>query len=149
MKAKNDCTQRMTNKLNDPKAAPKAYWSIFNRFLYNKKIPAICPLLVNDKFVSYFCTKANMFNDFFASICTPTNNGSTIPLFAYKTNVRINSFRINHDYISLIIKNLDSNKAYGCDNISIKMIQICGESIAFPLKLLLETALKEKKLPDI
>ena len=70
-------------------------------------------------------------------------------LFVCKTNVRINSFRINHDDISLIIKNLDSNKAYGCDNISIKMIQICGESIALPLKLLFETALKEKKFPDI
>ena len=25
---KNDYTQRMTNKLNDPKAAPKTYWSV-------------------------------------------------------------------------------------------------------------------------
>ena len=56
---------------------------------------------------------------------------------------------LNHNDISSIIKNLDSNKAHGCDNISIKMIQICGESIAFPLKLLFETALKEKKFPDI
>ena len=70
-------------------------------------------------------------------------------LFAYKTNVRINSFLINHDDISLIIKYLDSNKAHGFDNISIKMIQICGESIALPLKLLFERALKEKKLSDI
>ena len=44
MKAKNDYTQRMTNKLNDPKADPKTYWSILNRFLYNKKIAAIPPL---------------------------------------------------------------------------------------------------------
>ena len=72
-----------------------------------------------------------------------------MPPFAYKTNVRINSSRINHNDISLIIKKLDSNKAHGCDNISIKMIQICGESIALPLKLLFETALKEKKFPDI
>ena len=72
-----------------------------------------------------------------------------MPQFAYKTNVRINSFCISLNDISLIIKYLDSNKAHGCDNISIKMIQICGESIAFPLKLLFETALKEKKLPDI
>ena len=72
-----------------------------------------------------------------------------MPPFAYKTNVRINSFRINHNDISLTIKNIDLNKAHGCDNISIKMIQICGESIALPLKLLFETALKEKKFPDI
>ena len=69
--------------------------------------------------------------------------------FAYKTNVRINFFRINHNDISLIIKNLDSNKAHACGNISKKMIQICGGSIALPLKLLCETALKEKTFPDI
>ena len=84
------------------------------------------------KFVSHFCTTAYLFNDVFASICTPINNGSTMPPFAYKTNVRINSLRINHNDISLIIKNIDLNKAHGCDNISIKMIQICGESIALP-----------------
>ena len=33
--------------------------------------------------------------------------------------------------------------------ISQKMIQICGESIALPLKLLFETALSEKKFPNI
>ena len=72
-----------------------------------------------------------------------------MPPSAYKTNVIINSFRINHNDISLIVKNLDSNKAHGCDNISIKMKQSCGESIALPLKLLFETVLKEKKFPDI
>ena len=82
MKAKNDYTQRMTNKLNDPKAAPKTHWSILNRFLYNKKVPAIPPLLRNGKFVSYFCDKSNLFNEFFASTCTPINNGSTIAPFA-------------------------------------------------------------------
>ena len=45
-----------------------------------------------------------------------------MPPFAYKTSVRIDSFHINHNDISLIIKNLDSNKAHGCDNISMKII---------------------------
>ena len=72
-----------------------------------------------------------------------------MPPFAYKTSVRINFFGINHRDISLVIKNLDSNKAHGCDNISTKAIQICGESIALPLKLLFETGLKEEKFPDI
>ena len=102
----------MTSKLNDPKAAPKTYWSILNRFLYNKKIPSIPPLLVNDKFISDFHIKANLFNDFFASICTPINNGSTLPQLAYKTDVKINSFRVNQNDISLIIKTLDAEKAH-------------------------------------
>ena len=45
----------------------------------------------------------------------------------------------------LIIKNLDSSKAHGWDNISIKMIKICGESITVPLKIIFEQSLKEKK----
>ena len=45
--------------------------------------------------------------------------------------------------ISSIIKNLDPTKTHGFDNISIKMIQIFGESIAFPLKLIFKTTLKK------
>ena len=42
------------------------------------------------------------------------------------------------------MKILDLNKAHGCDNISRKMIQIFGESVALPLKLQFEIASKEK-----
>ena len=45
-----------------------------------------------------------------------------MPPLAYKNNLRIDSFRINHNDASLIIKNLDSNKAHDCDNISMKTI---------------------------
>ena len=83
LKAKSDYTLRMTSKPNDPKAAPKTYSSILNRFLYNKKIPSIPPLLVDNKFLfSDFHVKANLLNDF----CSP------LPQFAYKTGVKINSF---------------------------------------------------------
>ena len=51
--------------------------------------------------------------------------------------------------ISPIIKTFDAEKTHGWDNISIKMIQICGNAIALPLILVFETALKEKKFPDI
>ena len=71
LKAKNDYIIRMTSKLNNPKTAPKTYWSILKQFLYNKKIPQ---LLANNKFISDLCIKANLFNDFFASICTPIKN---------------------------------------------------------------------------
>ena len=117
--------------------------------LYNKNIPSIPPLVVNNKFISDFRVKANPFNDSFASIYTPINNGSILPQFTYKTDVKINSFRVNQNDISVIIKTLDAEKTHGWDNISIKMIQICGDPIALPLMLEFETALKEKKFPDI
>ena len=80
----------------------------------------IPPLLVNNKFISEFCVKANLFNDFFASMCAPINNGSTLPQFSYMTDVNINSFLVNQNDISLITKTLNAEKAPGWDNTLIK-----------------------------
>ena len=63
--AKNDYINKMTDKLQNPSTASKTYWAILSCLLYNKKIPAIPPLLADGKFVSDFCEKANLFNNFF------------------------------------------------------------------------------------
>ena len=62
--AKNDYINKKTDKLQNPSTA-KTYWAILSRLLYNKKIPAIPPLLADSKFVSDFCEKANLFINFF------------------------------------------------------------------------------------
>ena len=40
-------------------------------------------------------------------------------------------------------------QAHGWDNISIKMIKICGESVSVPLKIILEQSLKKKEISRI
>ena len=45
---------QLFEKLNDPITALKTYWKVRNRFLNNKKIPAIPPLLVNGEIISNF-----------------------------------------------------------------------------------------------
>ena len=84
----------MTNKLEHSNAAPKTYWAILNRLLYNKKIPAIPPLFVDGSFISDYCKKSNLFNNFFVSIWTPIKNNSVLPPLLYRTNTRINYFCI-------------------------------------------------------
>ena len=116
----------MTKKLADSNTSPKTYWSILNRLLY-KKIPTIPPLLVDGKLVSDFCKKANIFNNFFTSICTPIDNTSCLPSFSYRAGSRIKSFHVTENDILAIIKTLDPNKAHGCDNISIRMIKVCSQ----------------------
>ena len=118
----------MSKKLEDLKTAPKTYCTILNRLIYNKKIPAIPPLFVNGNFVSDFSVKTNLFNDFFASICTPIKNSSVLPPLTYRTNKKLNSLRISEQDIP------DSSKAHGYDNLSIKMIKFWEESITIPLK---------------
>ena len=41
----------ITSKLADSHTAPKTYWTLLKRLLYNKKIPTIPPSLVDGKFV--------------------------------------------------------------------------------------------------
>ena len=133
----------MTTKLEYSNAAPKTYWAILNRLLYNKKIPAIPPLFVDGSFISGYYKKANIFNNFFVSICTLIKNNSVLPPLLYKTNNRINSFCVTNKDILSIIKSLDSSKPHGYDNISIKMIKICRESITIPLKIIFAESLKK------
>ena len=52
---------RLSAELEDPSTAPKTYWSILNRFLSNKKITIMSPILVNDKVVSNFAEKTKLF----------------------------------------------------------------------------------------
>ena len=117
--------------------------------LYNKKIPTIPPLLVDGKLVLDFCKKVNIFNNFFTSICTPIDNRSCLPSFSYRTGSRIKSFHVTENDILAIIKKLDPNKAHGCDNIAIKMIEICSQSLTLPLKIIFEHSIKKGKFPEI
>ena len=70
----------LVNKLNDPKTAPKTYWTILKTFTNGSKIPLIPPLLIDDKLVTYFLDKANLFNNFSVKQCNPISNDSTVPV---------------------------------------------------------------------
>ena len=110
--------------------------------LYDKKIPAIPPLLADGNFISDLCEKANLFNNFFASICTPIKN-SRLPPFIYKTNTRIHCFCVTNKDILAIINSLNSNKARKYDNISVKIIKIFNKSVTISLKIIFEESLKK------
>ena len=82
-------SEKMAGKLDNTFAAPKACWSILNNFLGERKTPSIPPLIVYDFVVSDCTIKANLFNNFFASQCSPVVNSSTLPNFCYKTQKRV------------------------------------------------------------
>ena len=50
--------------------------------------------------------------------------------------------------IYLISKNLNPEKAHGWDNISIRMIKLCGKAIVDPLQILFLSFLEEGVYPD-
>ena len=147
-KSKELYVSKLSRKLNDPHTSSKTYWSTLNRFIGRGKIPIIPPLNVNGELVTDFAKKANLFNNFFADQCSVLSNDSTLPDFSYCTNHRISEVELSDERILKIIKDLDPNKALGCDNISVKMIQLCGDSIVLPLKLIFRSALNSGVFPS-
>ena len=75
--------------------------------------------------------------------CTPIDKTSFLQSFSYRTESRIKSFHVTENDILAIIKTLDPNKAHGCDNISIRMIKICSQSLTLPLKIIFEHSIKK------
>ena len=63
-KSKEKYYQRINTKLNDPSLSNKTYWSTLKTFFNGKKAPIILPLFINNKFVTDFQEKANVFNSF-------------------------------------------------------------------------------------
>ena len=119
-----------------------------NRFLSNKNLPIIPPILVDDRVVSNFAKKTELFNSYFASQYTPVTNKSQLPSLEFKTGKKIEKITFTDDDIHLIIKNLNIDKAYEWVNISIRMIKLCGKSIARPLSLIFQSILNDGVFPD-
>ena len=57
------------------------------------------------------------------------------------------SFDTTEEDIFLLTKKLDP--AHGCDNVSIKMIKICSDSLSVSLKIIFEHSLNKGRFPEI
>ena len=106
-------------------------------------------MLVNNKTVSGFTEKANLFNDFFASQCTPINNNSVLSSRkSFKTSKGLYKLNIKEDDILKIIRNLNVNKAHGHDDISIRMLKIFDSVLTEPLNIIFNNCIDHGVFPD-
>ena len=139
---------KLSSRLADPLTSPKTYWSILKTFLNNKKIPCIPPLFHENKFVTDFKEKAELFNHFFVNQCSLLSNNSVLPTdLPQLTNKCLDSIHFSSNDIAKIISHLDPNKAHGHDMLSIRMIKLCGNSICNPLSIIFNDCLNEGKFP--
>ena len=139
--AKEKCYHNTVNK--------QVYWSLLKIFLNNKKIPIIPPLFYENRFITNFKEKAQLFNIFFSKQCSLIPNNSSLPADVnYITDKRLSTVTFSARDIGKIIQNLDSNKAHGHDNLSIGMLKICGNSICLPLEMIFKLALLTGVFPS-
>ena len=139
---------KLSSRLADPLTSPKTYWSILKTFLNNKKIPCIPPLFHENKFITDFREKAELFNHFFVNQCSLLSNNSVLPTnLPQLTSKCLDSIHFSSSDIVKIISRLDPNKAHGHDMLSIRMIKLCGNSICKPLSIIFKDCLSEGKFP--
>ena len=133
---------RIANRLSNTQKSTKTYWSLSKIFLNNKKIPLIPPLFHENRFITDFKEKAELFNSFFSNQCSLLKNCSKLPTNPrYVTDKRLRTINFTADNIEKIIVSLNTNKAHGHDNISIRMLKICGDPICKLLELIFKLAL--------
>ena len=148
LKAKETYLKQQGAKLADPATTRKTYWKILNGFMNKCKVPRIPPLFFNENFFTNCKEKATIFNNYFAKQCTPFLTDSILPPLVYHTANRLSFFEITREDISDIIKVLKANKAHGPDNISVQMIQLCGEDLSLPLLIIFRNILETGIFPD-
>ena len=119
-------------------------------FLNNTKIPLISPLYYENRFIRGFKEKAELFNCFFSKQCSLLANHSELPTsLSFQTNKQLSSVTFSAvEDIGKIIQFLDHNKAHGHDNISIRMLKICGDTICKPLEMIYSQALTSGSFPS-
>ena len=140
---------RIANRLNNTKKSSKTYCSLLKIFLNNRKISLIPPLFHENRFITDFKEKAELFNSFFSNQCSLLKNCSKLPTnLRYVTDKRLRTINFTTDNIEKIIVSLNPNKAHGHDNISIRMLKICGNTICKPLELIFKQALTTGVFPS-
>ena len=149
LKRKEDYYRLLSDKLNDPHTSAKSYWSILKTLYNGKKVPLIPPILINNKSISNFKEKANHFNAFFVSQCTPVSDNGTLPLVTTPvTNASLSSISLNDQDNLTIIHSLNINKARGYDDISIRLLKICDSSIVRPLSIIFKNCLQSRSFAN-
>ena len=132
----------MSSRLCDPLTSPKTYWFILKTFLNNKKT---LPYHEN-KFISDFKEKAELFNHIFVNKCSLLSNNSVLPTdLSQRTNKCLDSMHFSSSDIAKITSHLDPNKVHVHGMLNTRMIKLCGNSICKPLSIIFNDCLNEGK----
>ena len=90
---------------------PQNILVILKTYVNTSKIPLIPPLLVDDKLVTDFLDKENLFINLFDKQCAPISNDGTVPVnTSFETRERLSSLEFCADDIAKIIRSLDQKK---------------------------------------
>ena len=148
-RAKRNAKKRFQSKtvdsLSDPNLDVRNFWKISKRILGDKSERMIPPLLENNILIPDDTTKAEIFNNHFASIAShdPNMPLPRLPDIQLNTNTQIDSIETTELEVKRLLTQLGVHKSTGPDGIGNWILHHCSDSLCKPL-----TALFNKSLAD-
>ena len=139
--------QSIQEKVGNQRVGSREFWRITNNVLNRGK--ATIPTIINGpEVISSSIDKANLFASNFASNSTLEERGHPLPDFPSRTDSLLSNITVTVKDIATRIRNLDSTKATGPDDIPVIVLKnICPE-ISPLLAKLFNRCLKERCFPD-
>ena len=99
---------QIANKLNNTKKNSKSYWSLLKIFSNNKKIPLTTPLFHENRFITDFKEKAELFNSVFSKQCSFINDNSKLSTSpSYLTDKSLSTITFSPEDVGKIIRSLN------------------------------------------
>ena len=108
-KSKNNYYPNLFQKLSDKTTSHKTHWSILKTFINDKKISCIPSVCHDNKFVTDFREKAELFRICFAEQCSLSTKNSELPNnLSFLTEKRLSNVLISNDTVMKILNNPNS-----------------------------------------
>jgi hypothetical protein len=141
--------QFMCNLGLSVKENPKRFWSFVKSKNKNRSIPQ--EMKYNETYSDTSEGKANLFNDYFASVFGPTDATSNDRSNTHDTNDALNdgisSVIICVNDVHEVMSKLDTNKAVGPDNLSHVILKTCCNELEESICNLINISLVEGVVP--
>ena len=127
------------------------------KFLTGKRVPCIsiarsyipkAPTFHDNKLITDFREKDELFNSFFAHQCSLITNTNELPMNCDSLiDKSLPNISFTDNGLGKIIKCLDPNKDHGHDMMSMRMLTICGDSIYKALRIIFRDSLDQGTFP--
>lgn len=129
----------------------RQYWKTIRLLINNKPDNSTIPSLITETntFVFSDVDKANVLNDYFASVSSVDDSQATLPEFTLRTDQSLNEINILEQDVIDVLENLVINKAAGPDGISHKLLKETAKSISKPLTILFNKSIHSETYPSL
>ena len=141
-------TNKTKESITSQKTLPSGLsWQIANIVL-NKGKSAIPPLFGRPEVLSSASGKAKLFAENFYKNSNLDDSGISVPVFPYRTNLKLHNIFVIPKMVKQVITNLDSSKASDPDFIPVVVLKNCESELSYILAELFSMCLKESCFLD-